>query len=193
MPAVAGVERALAHETMHAGFGAQPAVGVLARELDRGALDARDFARVRVDHFGGEAAGRAPAQVHAHEHLGPVLGFGAAGAGLDIHEGAVRIHLAVEHALQFELAHAGFEAVGVLLDVGGGGLVVLAFGELEQLGGVGDAFGGAVDLFELSGKLGAFAAELACSIGVLPDGRVFQLAGYFFEPFLLDVVLKETP
>jgi hypothetical protein len=99
----------------------------------------------------------------------------------------------VEHALQFQLAHAGFEPVGVLLDFGGSGFVVLAFGELEQLGSVGDAFGGAVDFLELGGELGAFAAELAGLVGVLPDGGVFQLAGYFFEPFLLDVVLKETP
>lgn len=105
----------------------------------------------------------------------------------------MRIHFAMEHALQFELAHAGLEAVGVLLDFGGRGFIVLAFSELEQLGGVGDPFGRAVDFFELGGKLGAFAAQLACFIGVLPDRRVFQLAAYFFEPFLLGVVLKETP
>ena len=45
----------------------------------------------------------APAQVHAHQHLRPVLRLGAAGAGLDIQEGAVRIHLAGKHALKFEL------------------------------------------------------------------------------------------
>lgn len=71
--------------------------------------------------------------------------------------------------------------------------LVLAFGELEQLGGVGDPLGRGVDLFELGGKLGAFTAELACLIGVLPDGWVFQLAGYFFEALFLGVVLKETP
>jgi hypothetical protein len=99
----------------------------------------------------------------------------------------------VKHALQFELAHAGFQAVRIFLDGGGGRLVVLAFGELEKLGGVADALGYAVDLFELGGELGAFAAELAGFIGVLPDGRIFQLARYFLEPFLLGVVLKETP
>jgi hypothetical protein len=99
----------------------------------------------------------------------------------------------VEHALQFQLAHAGLEPIGVLLDFSGGGFVVLAFGELEQLGGVGDALGRAVDLIELGGKLGALAAELSCLVRVLPDGRVFQLAGYFLETFLLGVVLKETP
>ncbi len=51
----------------------------------------------------------------------------------------------------------------------------------------------AIQLFELGGELGAFAAELACAVGVLPDGRLFQLAAYLFEAFLLAVVLKETP
>jgi hypothetical protein len=99
----------------------------------------------------------------------------------------------VEHALQFQLPHAGFEAVGVFLDCGGGGFVVLAFSEIEQLGGVGDAFRGAVDFFQLGGELDALAAELASLVRVLPDRGVFQLPGYFFEPFFLDVVLKETP
>jgi len=99
----------------------------------------------------------------------------------------------MEHALQLELAHPLFQSVRVLLDFGGGALVVLALGELEQLGGVGDRVGGAVDFVQLRGKLGAFAAQLAGLVGVLPDGGVFQLAGYFFEPFLLAVVLKETP
>ena len=141
--AVAGIERRLAHQAMHARLGAQPPIGVLAGELHRGALDARDFARARIDHFGSEAARGAPAQVHAQQHLRPVLGFGAAGAGLDVHEGAVRVHLAVEHALELEAAHLGLEALRVALDVARGGLVVLAFGELEQLGGIGDALGGA--------------------------------------------------
>ena len=99
----------------------------------------------------------------------------------------------VEHALQFQLAHAGFEPVGVFLDCSGGGFIVLALSQIEQLGGVRDAFGGAVDFFQLGGKLGAFAAELASFVGVLPDGGIFQLADYFFEPFFLGVVLKETP
>jgi hypothetical protein len=105
----------------------------------------------------------------------------------------MRIHLAVEHALELELAHAVFEAGGILLDVGGGGFIVLALGEVEELGGIGDRLGSAIQLFELRGELGAFAAELAGLVRVLPDGGVFQLATYLFEAFLLVVVLKETP
>ena len=99
----------------------------------------------------------------------------------------------MEHSLELELAHATFEAHGLLLDIGGGGLVVLAFGEIEKLRGVGDGFGRAIQLIELRGKLRTLAAQFPGLLGVLPDGRVFQLETYLFEAFLLVVVLKETP
>jgi hypothetical protein len=99
----------------------------------------------------------------------------------------------MEHALELELAHPGFEAIGVLLDVGGGRFIVFALGEIEDLDGVGDRLGGAVDLVQLRGKLRAFAAQLPRLVGILPDGGIFELAGYLFEAFLLGVVLKETP
>jgi hypothetical protein len=105
----------------------------------------------------------------------------------------VRIHLAVEHALQLELAHAPLEPRGIFLDVRGRTRVVFAFRELQELRGVGDGLGRPVQLLELRGKLGAFAAELAGLVRVLPDGRVFQLSRYLFEAFFLRVVLKETP
>jgi len=42
-------------------------------------------------------------------------------------------------------------------------------------------------------ELGALLAELLRAFGVVPDVRVFQLAGYFLEPFGLGVVVKDTP
>jgi hypothetical protein len=81
----------------------------------------------------------------------------------------------MEHALELEIAHAPLDALRIAFDVLGGGFIVLALGEIEQLGGVGDGLGGAIELIELSGELGAFAPELLCLLGLLPDGRVFQL------------------
>jgi hypothetical protein len=86
------------------------------------------------------------------------------------------IHLAVEHALELEAAHTALEADGLALDVVRGTLVVLALGQLEKLGRIGDGFGRAVELFELSGELGALAPELLRLVGLLPDSRVFELA-----------------
>jgi hypothetical protein len=99
----------------------------------------------------------------------------------------------MEHALELELSHSLFETIGILLDFGGRRFIVLALGEIEQLDGVGDGVGGAIQLLELRGELGAFAAELPSLLRVLPDSGLFQLASYLFEAFLLVVVLKETP
>jgi hypothetical protein len=105
----------------------------------------------------------------------------------------MRVHLAVEHPLQLEAAHTAFEAGGFALDVLRCGLVVLAFGQVEQLGSVGDRVGRPIQLRKLGGEFGAFAPELLGLVGLLPDGRVFQLAVYFLEALFLGVVLKETP
>ena len=59
------------------------AVGVFALDLDRDRLDARLFPRQQVEHRDLEAVPLRPAHVHPHEHLGPVLRLGAAGAGMD--------------------------------------------------------------------------------------------------------------
>ena len=102
VPAMSRVERRLADQPVHAGFGAQPAVRVLALHVDRRALDAGDVAGRVLEHVDGEAAPLAPAQVHAQQHLGPVLRLGAAGAGLNVEERVVRVHLAREHAAELE-------------------------------------------------------------------------------------------
>jgi hypothetical protein len=105
----------------------------------------------------------------------------------------VRIHLAVEHALQLELAYSPLEPCGILLDVRGSALVVFAFRKLKELCGIGDGLGSPVQLLELGGELGAFATELTGLVRVLPDRGILQLSAYLFEAFLLRVVLKETP
>ena len=47
-----------------------------------------------------------PPQVHAQEHLGPVLGVGAAGAGMDRHDRVVVVQLAGEQRLGLERRRA---------------------------------------------------------------------------------------
>ncbi|MND00240.1 hypothetical protein D3C83_187820 [compost metagenome] len=63
---------------MHSRFGAQMAVGIIAAHLERRALDPRDLAGRLLEQFDAEAFALAVAQVHAFEHRGPVLRFGAA-------------------------------------------------------------------------------------------------------------------
>src|SRR3546814_11025602 len=77
----------------------------------------------------------APAQVHAQQHLGPVLRLGTAGPGLDVDEGVGRIHLAGEHALELQPVDAAGEALDILDHGAGRVLVVLGLGQVQQLAG----------------------------------------------------------
>jgi hypothetical protein len=54
--AVVRIERRLAHQPMHAGFGLQPAVGVVALDAEGGALDAGHFAAADFQQLGFPAA-----------------------------------------------------------------------------------------------------------------------------------------
>ena len=71
-----------------------------------------------------------PAQIHAQQHLGPILALGAARARMDGHDGALRIVRAVEQHPGFE----HFQALGKALDLAVQiGRYVFAFApQLEQ-------------------------------------------------------------
>ena len=75
------VERRDPDEAVHAALGGEEPVGVLAAGDERGGLQAGLLPLGRLLHLGREAARLGPAQVHAQQHLGPVLRVGAAGAG----------------------------------------------------------------------------------------------------------------
>ena len=96
------VERRDAHQPVHALLRLEEAVGVLALDLERDRLDPRLFARLRSRIGDLEAVALGPADVHPHEHLGPVLRLGAAGAGMDGEDGVARVVRALQHGLQLE-------------------------------------------------------------------------------------------
>ena len=85
---------------MHAALGLEPAVGAFARDLDDRRLDPRLLAGALLDPLGLVAALLRPADVHAEQHLGPVLRFGASGTGMDLEEAVVAVRLARQQALQ---------------------------------------------------------------------------------------------
>jgi hypothetical protein len=105
----------------------------------------------------------------------------------------VRVHLAAEHALQLEPADVALETPRIVFDRLRRSLVILALGKLEQLGGVRDAFVGAIDLLELGREARTLLAELLRTFGGGPDGGILELAADLFQAFLFQVVLKETP
>ncbi len=94
-----------AHEAMHAVLGLQPAVGVLALDLDGRGFDAGGFAVALLDECDLVFVLLGPARVHAQQHRSPVLALGAARAGMHFEIGVVGIGFAGEQ--RFHLAAAG--------------------------------------------------------------------------------------
>src|SRR5688572_13704993 len=138
---------------MHASFGAQPTVGIVADDVDRDTLDARHFAIADVDDFRLEATLIGPAPIHPHQHLNPILSFGAAGARLDIQKAGMRIHLTRKHALKLELLYSLLDASDVALNFSRGGFVVLLHRHRQDLTRVsktvGDSINRVDDVLEL--------------------------------------------
>ena len=103
-----------------------------------GALDAGLLAVGDIEDGGVEAAALGPAQVHAKKHLRPVLGLGAAGAGMDGEQGVAGVVGAAEGEVELKPVEAGGDRGGLAGYLVLNGAVVLALGEVEQLFKLGD-------------------------------------------------------
>jgi hypothetical protein len=82
--------------------------GVLSIHTKRRGLDARFFSGLIVIQHGLEALSLSPSEIHAHEHLGPVLRVYAARAGMNRDDGVARIIFAGEEGF-------GLDAIDELL------------------------------------------------------------------------------
>src|SRR5690242_16852020 len=74
------VEWRNADEAVHSGFSGKQPIGILAFHADRDGLEPSALARLRIDHRSMKTLALTPAQIHAQEHLRPVLRFRAARA-----------------------------------------------------------------------------------------------------------------
>ena len=68
MTTATGIERALTHQAVNAGFSAQPAVGIITDDLDGDGFQTRNFTFRLFDNFCFKAFGFSPAQIHTHQH-----------------------------------------------------------------------------------------------------------------------------
>ena len=96
-----GVEGADAHEPVDPRLGGKVAEGVFPLHENRGTLDPRLLAGLQVGDVALVPPSVTPPQVHAQQHLGPVLAVRAAGAGVDREDGVGTIMLTAEHLLKF--------------------------------------------------------------------------------------------
>ncbi len=66
--------------------------------------------RGRLEQLDLETTFLGPAHLHAQHHLGPILGVGATGAGVDRHERVAGVVATREQPLLLELLEAGLDA-----------------------------------------------------------------------------------
>src|ERR1035438_8752262 len=107
VPARVCIEGRNSHQPVHADFGLQQAVRVFAVDLNRGGFYTGAFAFQPIGNYSLEAVPLSPAQIHAQQHLGPILALGAARAGMDDQNGIFRVVPAGQQ-------HAGFENLQTL-------------------------------------------------------------------------------
>ena len=191
LAAVGGVERREPDEPVDALLGAVEAVGVLALDAEGGGLDAGLLPRARLQQLDLEAAPLGPAHLHPQHHLGPVLGVGAARAGVDGHERVAGVVGAGEQALLLERREARLDRAERLLDLGGELRVLL--GELDE----------PLEVVDVARQLlvGAQAARLARVLGadapgglrVVPEARLAHLALQRLDAVLQRLRVKGSP
>ena len=97
-----------------------------------GAFDAGLIAGQQIIHFRFKPPPLSKAQIHAQEHLGPVLGLGAAGAGMDGDNGILVVVFATQEQLQFQVTQGLFLGLEFIGRFGQGGLVRLFLGQIQK-------------------------------------------------------------
>jgi hypothetical protein len=110
-----------------------------------------------------------PTQVHPQQNLGPVGGFGAAGARTDRQQGVALVVFAPEEQVPPGPLIVGGEFPGLPGDLGQQAPVVLLLGQIEQLlGRLGARFQVSPELEFLAKTLG-FAQRLLRDVLVVPE------------------------
>ena len=164
-----------AHQTVDAVLTLEIAVGVLALDHDRRALDAGLFAVDIVHHLELEAVLVRPLHIHTVEHLRPVLRLGAARAGVEGQNGVAVIVLTGEQRREADLLDPLLQIGEALLQLGQqAGVVHLVahVDEGEQVVARGDELFKAVDL--ILQLLGAHLIGLR-ALDVVPEAVLMRL------------------
>ena len=120
-----------------------------------------------------EAAPLGPAHLHPQDHLRPILGVGAAGAGVDRDERVAGVVAPREQALLLERGETRSTPASCSLsspasDSSSAG----ELGQLRELGDVGLERG---ERLELARRAGVLGADLRRALGVVPEAGLAHL------------------
>ena len=191
LPLAFGVEGADPHEAVNAVLALEIAVGHRAADGDRGAVDAGHFVVLAVQQFGRVVVIAGPGRVHPQEHLGPVVGVGAAVAGVDRQQGRIVVQRAVQERLRLQVVEHLLQP----LDLAGhfGGHAFVFRGHFDHRGQI---IGGADGLFQrLDDVLQPLelADDLLGLLAIIPEIALAHLLfdGRDLPLFALEV--KESP
>ena len=179
MPPCIGIERRDAHQAVHAVLGLEPAIGVVALDLDGGRLDAGLFAVGFFDVVHLEAVLLGPARVHAQEHIGPVLALRATGAGVDFKIGVVGVGFARQQRLKFAARHVGLELAQARFGFGDDTLIAFGLAEFDQRHLVVELLIDSAQRVKLVVERGALLHDAAGALRIVPKIGVFGLPVQF--------------
>jgi hypothetical protein len=134
-----------------------------------------------------------PAQIHAQNHVCPVLRFGTTRTGLDIEIGVIAVHFAGKHAAKLQGSKLCLKGRDVSLDLTDRIGIVFIDRKCQQLVCVAQAAGQLVQYDNYLLQLRALLAKCLGSFGFVPDIGLFEFALNFGQAFRLAVVVTDTP
>ena len=134
MPALGLIKWRNAHQPVHTNLALQQSERVLAVDSKRCRFEPGLFTRLVVVENGFKALPLGPSEIHAQEHVGPILRFGTAGTGMNGHNGIARVVFPREQRLGFQLVEYVAQRRNLAFEIA---IDVLAFfGEIEIGGNV---------------------------------------------------------
>ena len=176
------VERTNTNQTVRTLLDREGAVHVLAMDDESSGLNTGLFSVGRVVNLDLMPVLVGPAQVHAHEHLGPVSGIHATGTGADVDDRLALVVRPRKHRSDLEGFDVGTQlsafGIGHLDGVG----VALLFREFVHHGEIVEAPAQRVDLFLLRLRLRQCTGDLLRVVGVVPQRRVGGLGFQLPDP-----------
>ena len=177
---------------MHARLGLEPAIGVVALDQERGALDPGLFAVGHLDDLDLELPPFGPAGIHALEHVGPVLALGAAGTRMDFEIGVEAVGLAREQGLDLPARGLLLDRLDRVLALGDGGLVALHLAEFDQRRGVLEILLELLDRGDGLVELLTLAHDLLRGLRIVPEVGVLGRGVQLREAFIDGVPVKDA-
>jgi hypothetical protein len=179
-----------AHQPMHTRLGCEVSIPILAEHTERHRFDAGFFTVLVIDHLRLEAVLLSPPQIHAHQHLGPVLRLRAAGSGMNVDDGIQPVVFTGQQNFRFDAIHECLEVFQLRREVVEHGL---AFARKLHQG---------LDIIQLACYLtiefdafleaGPLLIDFAGTFLIGPEIGFVDLLLQFIELALLSFSVKET-